>query len=613
MPPTMGSDAAHGRMETDALTAMPAADALALIDQADREGEFLQSYDLAVRGLESHPDNLSLRYRAVLALARSGATTTAQHLFRSYGLMQATEEDIAALGARLAKDYALAGDGPDRRVRASVAATLYEETFQRTGGFYPGINAATMWLVAGERSKSTELARIVQGVCETSKAATDADTYYLKASIAEAALILGDLTTAQSALQEAIRHGGSNRAAMAATRRQLRLICEVNGFDPSVLEVLSLPSVIHYTGHMIGRLVPEYEGLIARRIAAYLDASTVGFAYGSLASGADILFAEALLHRSIELHVVLPCDEERFIEMSVARGGRTWVQRFKMCRDAARSVTLASDDMVSSDDSGLTYAASVAMGLAITRSRQLDTRVEQVAVWDSQTRVGTPTGTQADMAIWRDAGLTTHEIACPPASELARGSQPDARPGLARSTRAFLFGDVKGFSKLREDQLPHFVDGIMRPIAGILERHGSAVLSRNTWGDGVFLVFRDAKSAAACALDMQEALADLDLTGLSLPHGLGLRIGGHAGPVFEVVDPVLKQPAFLGSHITRTARIEPITPEGEVYVTEQFAALLALVPAVRLRCEYVGHMPMAKGYGTTRMYVLKRDPRPGPA
>ena len=94
---------------------------------------------------------------------------------------------------------------------------------------------------------------------------------------------------------------------------------------------------------------------------------------------------------------------------------------------------------------------------------------------------------------------------------------------------------------------------------------------------------------------------------LGLPAGLALRIGAHAGPVFEIDDPVLGQPGFFGSHVTRTARIEPVTPESETYVTEQFAALLGLVPDTRLRCEYVGHMPTAKSFGALRMYVLKQD------
>jgi Tetratricopeptide Repeats-Sensor/Adenylate and Guanylate cyclase catalytic domain len=584
-------------------------DWLSLIDDADREGEFLKSYDLATRALTFHPADVWLQHRAVLALARGGATNRAQQLFGEYGLNQRTEEDIAALGARLAKDYALASRAADRAIRASVAALLYENTFRRTGGFYSGINAATMWLLAGHRPQAEDLAEIVRDICRRTSEQSD-NAYYLNATAAEAALVLNDIDSARTALERAMRHSRQDRGAVAATRRQLRLVCEINAIDLSILEPLAAETVVHYTGHMIGRLVPQYEHLIAQRIREYLDTRSIGFAYGSLASGADILFAEALLRRGVELHVVLPCDVERFITMSVAKAGREWIPRFNGCREAARSIRFASDDMVSNDDSGLAYAAAVAMGLAVTRARQLDTSVEQLAVWDGRSRSGTPTGTEADMALWRRAGYATRVIVCPPAADVARDARTrdDTSPRrLPRSVRAFLFGDVKGFSKLQEEQLPRFIDGIMLRIAAVLDRYGADLLSRNTWGDGVFLVFRDAAPAATCALDVQDALRDLDLSELSLPTGLALRLGGHAGPVFEVVDPVLKQPAFLGSHITRTARIEPITPEGEVYVTEQFAALLALEPDTTLRSEYVGHMPTAKGYGTLRMYVLKRD------
>jgi class 3 adenylate cyclase len=63
---------------------------------------------------------------------------------------------------------------------------------------------------------------------------------------------------------------------------------------------------------------------------------------------------------------------------------------------------------------------------------------------------------------------------------------------------------------------------------------------------------------------------------------------------------------FMGAHVSRTARIEPVTPPGAVYVTEPFAALLELEPGSGLVCSYVGHMPAAKGYGRLRMYRLER-------
>jgi hypothetical protein len=43
-----------------------------------------------------------------------------------------------------------------------------------------------------------------------------------------------------------------------------------------------------------------------------------------------------------------------------------------------------------------------------------------------------------------------------------------------------------------------------------------------------------------------------------------------------------------------------------VYVSEPFAAALVLADRRNLTCDYVGHMPMAKGYGRLRMYRLRR-------
>jgi adenylate cyclase len=46
-----------------------------------------------------------------------------------------------------------------------------------------------------------------------------------------------------------------------------------------------------------------------------------------------------------------------------------------------------------------------------------------------------------------------------------------------------------------------------------------------------------------------------------------------------------------------------------VYVTDPFAALLTLARDPELSCQYVGHVPTAKEYGTFPMYVLRRVQR----
>src|SRR3954463_6329594 len=92
---------------------------------AARRGELLTAVDLAEQGLSEWPDELWLKHASVLALARAGATEEAAARFERYGLADAEEEDVAGLGARLAKDLALATAGPERLRGAATAGDLY--------------------------------------------------------------------------------------------------------------------------------------------------------------------------------------------------------------------------------------------------------------------------------------------------------------------------------------------------------------------------------------------------------------------------------------------------------------------------------------------------------
>ena len=73
------------------------------------------------------------------------------------------------------------------------------------------------------------------------------------------------------------------------------------------------------------------------------------------------------------------------------------------------------------------------------------------------------------------------------------------------------------------------------------------------------------------------ALCDLgahtDWVKLGLPPHMNVRIGLHAGPAIRMIDPVTGQLNFMGSNVSRAARIEPVTPPGQVYCSEPFAAL----------------------------------------
>jgi len=51
----------------------------------------------------------------------------------------------------------------------------------------------------------------------------------------------------------------------------------------------------------------------------------------------------------------------------------------------------------------------------------------------------------------------------------------------------------------------------------------------------------------------------------------------------------------------------PITAPGQVYVSQEFAALCAVEGTVGMSFEYLGRVPTAKKYGEAPLYRLDRD------
>jgi hypothetical protein len=611
------------------ISSSTSAEAIAAIRGLIRRGEYLAAYDVAEEA-EQHPFTpalsalalTELRYLRTLALARSGglrrasAEAAALAVDLPPDLPPALAEDIAALSARIAKERALQAPLADRTALAAEAAAGYEDVYRRLGRSYAGVNAATLWRIAGQLEQARTLAREVVALVDRESASlqgpADPAFYWAWATRAEALLVLDDVAGAERALELAASTQNDDHGAHATTRRQLRFLCPAIGVDPAPLvERLAQPEVIHFCGHMTApdgvpaRFPAEQQAETAERIRALLQKHRVGFAHGSLASGADIMIAELALELGAELHLVLPFGIEEFITISVEPAGASWVERFRRCLGAATSVTVASDSAYAGDDVLFAYAGRIAMGQAMNRAASLDTRVWQLAVFDGD-EAHDKAGTAHDIAQWKLAGGRT--VVVPVRSNrTGRTTAPFASTSSRRVIRSVLFGDFKGFSRLHDEHIKLFLATVMQPVAEVLDRYGEHVIVRNTWGDGLFLVMDDAVHGARCALDLQECLHGLDLKAAGLPADMGLRLGGHVAPLVPVYDPVLKLPMVMGRGLTRAARIEPRTPVGEVYVTTSFAALLRLEPDSGVASEYVGHLTTAKNFETTPMYLLRRQ------
>jgi class 3 adenylate cyclase len=588
-------------------------------------GEFFRAYDLAADALELFPGNVALAHRAVLSLANAGATALALDKYYELGLDKRPETDARSLLGRLKKDQAFVETGEARAAMFREGRALYEGAFRSATAaddpeaYYPAINAATLALFAGDAEAAGRLGGEVLDLLAPRIASLDeggaADRYWVLATALEAHLVRGDLDAARGLVDQVVAAAGRDDAALATTGRQLGRIVAAKKLDSSVLGAFEPPTVVHFLGDMVapppgqnGRFRAVYAATLAADIATLLAGMRIGAAYGSLASGADILFAEALLGQGVALNIVLPFATADFIDQLVGPAGEAWVTRFEACLAAAKTVRFATEDAYLGDDQLFTYCSSLAMGLASLCARHLQAPLMQLAVWDGVVNEGAIAGTAADLSAWREAGHPVKIVAVGPDANVEK-LPPWHRPHVARGrrdTRAMLFGDIHGFSKLSDAQLPPFTEKIMGTLGEVARRHKQHIAFVNTWGDGIFVVFHNAGRAAACALDMQDAMSAVDLAAAGLPETLKLRLGGHLGPVYELDDPVTDRPNYYGAHVSRAARIEPITPEGCVYVTETFAAMLALYNAGQFSCDYVGNTEMAKHYGRLRMFLLRR-------
>lgn len=604
------------------------------LENLSERGAFLEAADLAKRLLRDYADDGvdlhsasenhdidGITYHHVWAVARSGGTRRALQLFAEYGMAERKDHKSQGLFARILKDQAIKTSSATRAPALKVAARAYADVFAHHGGHWPAVNAATLYLLSGNRDEAARWAEEVFKACAEDHSSTDQDGYFRAVSMAEASLVIGDVSTATLELWRAGTYETVGHATRATTRKQMRFICAANQLDTDILSLINVPEVIYYAGHIIsppgtlGRFPADQEDYARERIGRYLDNRDIGFAFGSLAAGSDILFAEACRDRGIDLHVVLPFDRDPFISTSVKPAGQDWVARFSDClewceqgaRTGTSSVTYATDGAFLGDESLFLYGAQYAMGLAVLRAKNLDTQRKMISIYDGAATNGV--GTDGSIDIWTGLGFDCDIIQIDGGTKTRAEMNWDlAIPEVPeRHPRAILYGDVEGFSDLKEEQLALFNNTIMSRISAVLQEFGSHVLYKNSFGDAVYVVIDSALEAARCALAIQRVFDQADFTDSETGSKLSFRLGGHFGPVFHGMDFIRNEPSFFGSHVTKVARIEPVTPPGAVYVTEPMAAALALSGNHDIECDYVGMVALAKNYGEFRMYVLRQS------
>jgi hypothetical protein len=317
-----------------------------------QQGEPLLAFDVVTEGLSIWRDDVRLRQLQGLALARSGATERASAILENLRRDGQTDEETLGMLGRTYKDLAAnAATKVERKKFLRRAAETYAQAYQTSGGYWSGINAATMNLLIGEKKRACEIAKMVRAQCLKEVKDSGGDQYWGLAALGEAALICREWGEAEEWYARAAKEAAHRFGDLHSSRRNARLILQHWDEDSSKIDkYLRVPSVIVFAGHMVDRpdrMVPrfpsELEPAVAKEIRARIEKLKPGFGFASAACGSDILFLEAMLDAGAEISVVLPYGREEFIRDSVDFiPGSNWRERFDRVRERAGRIITAS-------------------------------------------------------------------------------------------------------------------------------------------------------------------------------------------------------------------------------------------------------------------------------
>ncbi len=293
---------------------------------------------------------------------------------------------------------------------------------------YPGINAATLSLLLGDRPAALTLA---QQIVERLTGQATRRTFWDDATLGEAQLVLGQFDQAAQSYASAYAQSAGDAGSVATMRRQLQLLARAVPQAADALRQLPAPDIVAFAGHMIDapdRAVPRFPAALVPAVRAavrdHVSRLNTPIVYTSAACGADLIFIEAALEAGAEVNVVLPFDRDDFVQTSVAVGGEGWVDRFDAALARATRVIMATDERYLGDDVLFEHAALLLEGLSILRGAQLQTTPSLVCVIDAASpgRVG---GTQASFDRW------TSHVGPPQVLDLAKMRSSAALAGPA--------------------------------------------------------------------------------------------------------------------------------------------------------------------------------------
>lgn len=149
------------------------------------------------------------------------------------------------------------------------------------------------------------------------------------------------------------------------------------------------------------------------------------------------------------------------------------------------------------------------------------------------------------------------------------GDATDLRGGLRDGTITLVFTDIVDSTSLNaavgDAKWTEILEKHQGAVRSIVDRRGGTIVK--TLGDGAMIAFASTREALRAAIDIQRHHADIEAV-----DGIRLRVGAHVGDV------MLTDDDYLGSTVSKAARIASAAGGGEIMVSDAVRLLLGESP-----------------------------------
>ena len=528
-----------------------------------------------------------IKYRLALAYANSGSKREVfkylDELITAIGTDDRNYVDAKCLMGRLQKDQFIRDPDSAEGQKALLGALeAYNLAYEFSGNAFPGINAATLFFLAGEVETARNLAHEL-----IKNNAKDQKEIWHFATLAEAHLLREEFDEAFEHYKKVAELCGKDYGSLNSVRKHILLIAEKMKVPKRLSTLLAGPVICVFSGHMFDtkdrespRFPMELGAAVADEIGMVIDKEGINIGYCSAANGGDILFAKEMIKRNLEVNIVIPFDRDVFRTASVVRGGIDQSQEYwEVLRDAS-SVTVATEESYLGNPCLFSYAADLIEGYAQLRADEFGGKVIMLAAIDPY-ETGLSGGSVELSQEWLDMGM---DVSIVDIAEL-RG----APPGKAMLQTSELLHD-----KRRLDREIKSVVEVVTNAGDKAELVWALFKGRipNSWqdtmeGGGANRAFNVVKDAAEYAYRLRAEAGLVNWQEHGLPLDTEIQIAVHTGPVFARKS---NQAEYYGSHVFHARDMATVAPAGCIYLTEQAAALLATHGPESYSADYIGEL-----------------------